>query len=191
MNNTEIKKLYTKTKRAFEKRTGEKHTWVMNAKQQRLGTATILVGYSYDIVEKLANTKSYYSAENVQARAERSWKFYVDHATEEEATGGASWNPTYWRDILSENGSLEKMVAKSTQEAEERIAAVQAELDKAGSFANQLKNAHEYAKSFIASPEIQGFLQAIGGRAVVEDKNENGAILTYVRFLYTATKEEN
>lgn len=187
MNNTEIKKLYTKTKKAFEKRTGDKHTWVMNAKQQCLGTATVLVGYSYDIAEKLVKTKAYYSAENVQARAEHSWKFYVDHAAEEEATGGGSWNPTYWRDILAREGSQEEMVAKAMRAAEKAIADVQIELDKKGSFANQVKNAHEYAESFISSQEVQTFLKAIGGQAVIEDKNEGGAILTYVRFHYSAT----
>ena len=41
MTNLEIKKLYKKTKAAFERRTGRRLTWYMSGAQMANGTATI------------------------------------------------------------------------------------------------------------------------------------------------------
>lgn len=191
MTNIEIKSLYTKTKRAFEKRTGDKHTWVMNARQQKLGTATILVASAYDYERRLAAMQDYYSPEKVKTRTEKSWNFYRDRVAEEEvaeAAGTHSWNPTYWRDILAEKGSLENMITGALAEGERIVAAEQADLARHGSVADQLRRGHAYAEAFIAGPEIQSFLKVIGGTVVVEDKQEHGATYIYVRFHYRATE---
>lgn len=191
MTNTEIKKLYSQTKRAFEKRTGDKHTWVMNARQQKLGTATILVASAYDYERRLAAMQDYYSPEKVKARTEKSWNFYRDRVAEEEAAEAAgthSWNPTYWRDILAEKGSLEDMIAGALADGERIVGEAQTDLERNGSIADQLRRGHAYVESFIHSPEVQNFLQAIGGSAVEEHKQEHGAIYIYVRFHYLATK---
>ena len=45
-----------------------------------------------------------------------------------------------------------------------------------------------YCVTFIASPEVQAFLKAIGGQAIIEDQQEYSSIYTYVRFRYTATE---
>ena len=191
MTNTEIKKLYTKTKKAFEKRTGEKHTWVMNGRQQRLGTATILVAAAYDYEEWLRK------AEQAMADFEKRWtekkndmlKRAKEEARKNELTPGWYFgkNDYFWQERVTPEylaQSKASMFDMYTRHLEE----TQANLTKYGTQTEQVKKGHEYAKGFIASPELQSFLQAIGGQAVMEDKLENGAILTYVRFHYTATE---
>ena len=58
MTAQEIKKEYQRTKKAYEKRTGEKYTWVMNAKQQRLGTATVMVAIAWDYEDKMRRAEN-------------------------------------------------------------------------------------------------------------------------------------
>ena len=53
MTAKEIKKAYQKAKKDYEKRTGQKRTWVMNHRQQELGTATIMYVMVYDNHKKL------------------------------------------------------------------------------------------------------------------------------------------
>lgn len=191
MTNTEIKKLYTKTKKAFEKRTGEKHTWVMNARQQRLGTATILVAAAYDYEEWLRK------AEQAMADFEKRWaereadyrKRAAEEARKNECTPGWYFgkNDYFWQEVITPD-HLAKSKAEMYDGYVRHLEEVKANREKHGTQVQQLKKGHEYAKAFIASPEVQSFLEAIGGQAVVEDKLENGALLVYVRFHYTATE---
>lgn len=187
MNNTEIKKLYTKTKKAFEKRTGDKHTWVMNAKQQRLGTATVLVAGAYDNVRSVEYAKKQ-AAGAAAAEAKRTWLAFKAHADEEAATGGSKWNPTFWRDDFAKMGTLDEYMAKYQQKADKALAEAEAYLAQHGPQNEQLKESHQYAKDMIAGPEIAAFLQAIGGHATIEDKHEYNNIYTYIRFHYPHTE---
>ena len=187
MTNPEIKKLYTKTKKAFEKRTGEKHTWVMNATQQRLGTATILVACAHDTEARVESAKR--KADGAAAAtAKKDWLTISAHAEEEARTGGSKWNPTFWRDNMAELGTLDEYMARYQRKADEELAEAEAYLAQHGPLHEQLKASHEYAKAFIASPEVQAFLEAIGGQATIEDKREYSRIYTYVRFHYSATE---
>lgn len=186
MTNTEIKKLYTKTKKAFEKRTGEKHTWVMNSRQMQLGTATILVAGAHDNVLQVESCKRQ-AAGAAAAKAKKEWLAMNAYAEEEARTGGSKYNPTYWRDVMTKNGTLEEYVAKYQSKADEALAEAEAYLEQHGPRHEQLKESHEYAKAFIASPEVRAFLEAINGQATIEDKQEYNSIYTYVRFHYTAT----
>ena len=68
----DIKKLYTKTKKAYEKRTGEKYTWVMNAAQQRKGTATVCTNVTVDYEASLEHAMAYL------ARFEHDWAKRVE-----------------------------------------------------------------------------------------------------------------
>lgn len=192
MTNTEIKKLYTKTKKAFEKRTGDKHTWVMNAKQQRLGTATILVAAAYDYEEWLRK------AEQAMADFEKRWaekkndmlKRAKEEARKNELTPGWYFgkNDYFWQERVTPE-YLTKCRADMFEMYVRHVEETKAQLEKHGTQTEQIKRGHKYAKDFIASPEVQSFLKAIGGQAIVEDKLENGAVLIYVRFHYTATEE--
>ena len=186
MTNPEIKKLYTKTKKAFEKRTGEKHTWVMNAKQQRLGTATVLVAGAHDNEACVEGAKRLADGA-AAAMAKKYWLAMSARAEEEARTGGSKWNPTFWRDNMAELGTLDEYMAKYQRKADEELAKAEAYLAQHGPRHEQLKESHEYAKTFIASPEVQAFLKAIGGQASIEDKHEGSSIYTYVRFHYSAT----
>lgn len=191
MTATEIKKLYTKTKKAYEKRTGDKHTWVMNAKQQRLGTATVLVAGAFDNVQSVERAKAH-AAGKAAAEAKKTWLSFKAHADEEaaaEAAGNAStWNPRFWRDEFDKMGTMEEYMDKYQRKADEVLKEAQAYLGKHGPQHEQLKESHEYAKGMIASPEISAFLLAIGGRATIEDKQEYSSIYTYIRFHYQPTE---
>lgn len=186
MTNIEIKKLYTKTKKAVEKRTGDKFTWVMNARQQALGTATVCVAYAPDSVAKVASARDWANGKAV-ADATKTWKAFKKHSDEEEATGGSSWNPRFWRDKFAEMGTLEEYTEAAQRKAEEILEAAERYLAERGTQSDIVRHNHEYAKQLIESPELSAFLEAIGGSATIEDKTEYG-VATYIRFHYTATE---
>ena len=187
MTNTEIKKLYTQTKKALEKRTGEKFTWVMNAKQQRLGTATVCVAYATDSVAGVERARARANGK-AKAEATRDWEAFKRHADEEEATGGSSWNPRFWRDKFDTMGTLEEYVAKKQASAEEDLENAERFLAEHGTQAEIVKDSHEYARQLIAGPEISKFLASINGSATIEDQAHNGGVYIYIRFHYTATE---
>lgn len=185
MTTTEIKKLYTKTKKAVEKKTGDKFTWVMNGRQQQLGTATVCVACSYDTVQSVAYAREQIESGKVEKEARRTWRSFKRDADEEAITGGGTWNPTFWRDHLAEMGTEDEYAAKLLQRAHENLAKAEKKLETLGDMANQIKTAHKYAQELIASTEIQSFLAAIGGSATIEDKLD-GCLYTYIRFHYRA-----
>lgn len=186
MTNVEIKKLYTKTKKALEKRIGKKYTWVMNARQQQLGTATVCVAYATDSVATVASARKWADGDAV-ADATKTWKAFKKHADEEERTGGSSWEPRFWRARFEKMGTLEEYTAEAQRKAEENLANAERFLAEAGTQVEIVARNHKYAKQLIESPEITTFLEAIGGSATIEDKTEYG-IATYIRFHYTPTK---
>ena len=187
MTTTEIKKLYTKTKKALEKREGKSHTWVMNAKQQKLGTATVCVACAIDSELKVEHARAQADGK-AKADATRTWKAFEEHAAEEERTGGASWNPRFWRDDFAKMGTMDEYVAKKQRAAEEALADAEQYLAEHGTQAKIVKANNEYASQLIAGPEISAFLKAIGGTATIENQPQGHAILTYIRFHYTATE---
>ena len=189
MNVTEIKKLYTKTKKAYEKRTGHKHTWVMNAKQQRLGTATVMVDYLVDYEERLRRCEQNLAdfdtvhwparkAEHLElARKEKrrndGWTFWQEHTTPEAL-----------------EKSREEMLQMFISGRDDAVVG----LNKYGTYSEQYERAVKYAKEMIQSPEVQEFLKAIGGQAVLDVKAHNATERSYsytevyVRFHYQATE---
>ena len=191
MKAAEIKKLYTKTKKAVEKKTGDKFTWVMNGRQQVLGTATVCVASSWDTVANVRNCQKRIESGKAEKEAAESWQFYkreADVEAAEEAAGVKHYNSRFWRDRFDQLGTKEEYIAKKLEEARDRLAKYEEALEVRGDQANQVKTAHEYARQLIASQEIQSFLNAIGGSATIEDKSESDGfnILTYIRFHYQA-----
>ena len=75
MNANKIKKLYTKTKKALEKRTGKSYTWVMNAKQQRLGTATVCIATALDSVLFVEHARAAANGKD-KAEAVKTWNTF-------------------------------------------------------------------------------------------------------------------
>lgn len=198
MTTTEIKKLYTKTKKAYEKRTGDKFTWVMNAQQQRLGTATVMTAYVGDPEERIRRCE-----QNLADFDAKHWEptkaDYLKRAREEawknEHTPGWYFgkNDYYWQEVTTP-----EHLEKSRQEMLDRFTSSLAEniesLQKHGTYNERYERAVKYAKEMIKSPEVQGFLKAIGGRATLDIK-EHGAgehsysyTEVYIRFHYQATK---
>lgn len=187
MTNTEIKKLYTKTKKALEKRTGKSYTWVMNAKQQKLGTATVCIASATDSEANVEKAREWANGK-AKAHAAKEWNAFKRHADEEEATGGARWNPRFWRDDFAKMGTLEEYVAKAQHSAEKALADTEQYLAERGTQAEIVKANNEYARQLIAGPEISAFLEAIGGSATIENVPQYSSILTYIRFHYNATE---
>ena len=189
MTTTEIKKLYTKTKKAYEKRTGDKFTWVMNAKQQRLGTATVMTDYLMDYEEQLSRCEQRLAEFDTKHWPER--KADYQRKAREEARRNDGW--TFWQERTTPE-YLEKvraeMFADFTRYRDEKVE----KLQKYGTYSEQYEKAVKYAKAMIQAPEIQDFLKAIGGRATLDIK-EHGAgehsysyTEVYIRFHYQATK---
>ena len=189
MTNTEIKKLYTKTKKALEKRIDQKFTWVMNNRQQQLGTATVCVAYATDSVANVEHARVSANGK-AKAEAEKYCEFLMREVAKEEAeeaAGVKSWNPRFWRDRLEEVGNLDEYVAEAQRKAEEKLAKAEQYLAEHGTQAQIVVANNDFARQLIAGPEISAFLKAIGGSATIENKTEYG-ISTYIRFHYTATE---
>ncbi len=186
MTTTEIKKLYTKTKKAVEKKTGRKFTWVMNGRQQILGTATVCVATSWDTVKNVEFIRDQIESGKAEKEARRTWRSFKRDADNEAATGGSSWDPTFWRDHLAKMGTEDEYAAKILKREHENLTKAEETLETRGDKANQVKTAHAYARQLIASPEIQNFLEVIGGSATIEDKQEGSGVHTYIRFHYKA-----
>ena len=190
----DIKKLYTKTKKAHEKRTGEKYTWVMNAAQQRKGTATVCTNVTVDYEASLEHAMAYL------ARFEHDWAKRVEdlmkdakkEAWKNEHTPGWHYgeNDYFWAERTTPE-YLAQAKAQELKNREEFVENAKAYLEKYGDFATCNKRAKEQATTMLNSPEVQSFLQQIGGTAEVETKPRDGGHVLeyYIRFHYTATAE--
>lgn len=194
MTLNEIKKAYQKTKKAYEKRTGDKLTWVMNARQQALGTATIMCAVALDFEDIVQR------AEKALAGFEKYWadrmadynKRAKEEAWKNEHTPGWYFgkNDTFWQDVVANTEKLAADKAAELNRRQEVLAEAKKNLEEQGDFYSTLAAATARAEALIAAPEVQEFLKAIGGQAFVEPK-EHGNHDTYhhaevyVRFMYT------
>lgn len=185
MTNLEIKKLYKKTKAAFERRTGRKLTWVMNGAQMAKGTATICTAVVIDYAENVAELEQ--DAAEAEAEARKYWRFVERKAAAEAAEVG-DW--TFWRDDLakltSQYGDVETYVKAMQAAADKHLAEASAELDAAGSQAAETERQVEAARQMSKEPEIAAFVEAIDGSTTTEVKRDGWSNLVYLRFLYTA-----
>lgn len=194
MTAQEIKKAYQKAKKAYEKRTGDKKTWVMNARQQKLGTATILYTMAWDYEDALRG------AERSLANHEKDWAEKIADYTREakkeawqnKHTPGWFYgkNRTFWQDIIA---NTEKLAADKARELESRqrlVDTYEKKLAEFGDYRQELKNKIAKAEAFIAEPELQEFLKTTGARAFVEPKDRGErygrSAEIYIRFKYTA-----
>ena len=190
MTNAEIKKLYTKTKKAYEKRTGDKHTWVMTAKQQRLGTATVMTDFLMDFEEQIARCEQSLAEFDTKRWPERR-DDYLKRAQEEKRRNDG-W--TFWQERTTSEyleKARQEMLATYTRALEEK----REKLQEYGTYEEQLARATLHADHMIKSPEIQNFLRAVGGRALLDLKSHGASDRSYsstevyIRFYYTATEE--
>ena len=194
MTNIEIKKLYTQTKKAYEKRTGRKYTWVMNAKQQRLGTATVLAGFALDLAPRV------YTAAKRLANFEQSWAeqeaHYIKKAQEE-----ILWNQqhpdrepwTFWQEHTTPEALANSKQLHLESLTNDRDRAV-AEIEKHGRWDEYYQTELAEAQELLNSPEVQNFLKTIGGSAELQineqpatDRRLRNAEM-YIRFHYQATE---
>ena len=187
MTTTEIKKLYTKTKKAYEKRTGEKYTWVMNAKQQRLGTATVCVDVVVDYEQILRN------AEERLTNFENYWAEQVDdyaRRAKQEARQNElhpDWGfCDFWQKVM-EPEHLAESKAKALEGRKRERDGAAARLAQHGNYRHYLNTVMTTAREMIDSPELQSFLREVGGTAQVETKHEGGGEYVYIRFNYQPT----
>ena len=187
MTKTEIKKAYQAAKKAYEKRTGDKYTWVMNAKQQQLGTATIYTAYVCDYscllnnaLQSLANFEKDWAEKmadyNKRARVE---------ARKNELTPGWYFgrNDTFWEDIVNDTEKLEADKADELKHRQDRALEYKEHLDNGETYSKLLHDAIDETKAMIASPELQSFLEKIGvdGKALVITKEVDETIVKSAR----------
>lgn len=194
MTNTEIKKLYTQTKKAYEKRTGKKYTWVMNAKQQRLGTATVLAGFALDYSARV------YRAAKALANFEQSW---AEHEADyiKRAQDEIRWNQqhpdrkpdTFWQEHTTPEALARSKQLHLESLIRDRDRAVE-DIEKHGNWDEHYRTELAEAQELLNSPEVQSFLKAIGGSAELQvneqpatDRRLRNAGM-YVRFHYQATE---
>jgi len=187
MTAAEIKKLYTKTKKAYEKRTGEKYTWVMHAAQQRKGTATVCTSIVLDYEARLQSAEKYLAsfekdwAERVADYAKRAKK----EAWQNEHTPGWYFgkNNDFWQKVMQPEHLAEEKAKELQYRITHRDEAAK-NLEKYGDYTRCYKKAMAEAQEMIDSPEIQSFLQQIGGTAQIDVKQGSGYAEIHIRFHY-------
>lgn len=194
MTTTEIKKLYQQTKKAYEKRTGKKYTWVMNARQQRLGTATVLAGFPVDYA-LLVRRASIALANWEQSWAKREAD-YIKRAQEEVRQNHLRPErkpETFWQE-RSTPEYLAKAKQMHLEDLTKQHTEAVAKIEKNGRWDVYYQAELAEAQELLNSPEVQNFLKAIGGSAELEI-NERPATERalrcaemYVRFHYQATE---
>lgn len=194
MTAKEIKKAYQKAKKAYEKRTGQKYTWVMNCRQQELGTATIMCAIAWDYEDILRSAKK--SLETFDQfwadRMEDYKKRARVEARKNEQTPGWYFgeNNHFWQEVIENTEKLERDRARELASREEAVRKAEESLEKHGTYSETLREATKKAQEMINSPEIQSFLAEIGGKAFVEPKERGGSSYhhsaeIYIRFRYT------
>lgn len=185
MTNLEIKKLYKKTKAAFERRTGRKLTWVMNGAQMAKGTGTICTAAVIDYAEAVAQAER--GVPKAEAAARKYWRFCELKAVEEDIEGG-DWK--FWRerldDLAEEYGDVETYVEAKQAAADKRLDEARARLAEVGSQAAETERQVEAARQMAKEPEIAAFVKAIGGSTTTEVKRDGWSNLVYLRFHYKA-----
>lgn len=167
----------------------------MNAKQQRLGTATIMCAVAWDYEDKL------HRAEKALAGFEKFWEErmadYNKRAEKEkrknEHTPGWYFggNNTFWEEVVADSERLADDKARELERRQKSVEEEKKNLAEYGTYGRTLEAAIARANALIMEPEVQDFLKAIGGRAFVEPKEHGGDRTyhhteVYVRFQYAA-----
>lgn len=194
MTAKEIKKAYQRAKKAYEMRTGEKHTWVMNCRQQQLGTATIMCAVAWDYEDMLRRAKR--SVENFDKFWADRMKDYEKRAAEEarknERTPGWYFgkNNYFWQEVVANTEEREADRQKNLATREATVKETTEKLEQFGPYSETFRTAIKKAEDMIGSHEIQNFLKEIGGRAFVEPKEHGGdtcyhSAEIYIRFQYS------
>lgn len=185
MTNLEIKKLYKKTKAAFERRTGRKLTWHMSGAQMAKGTATICTASVPDFAALVRSAEN--EVRDAEREAKKRWFFIAARAREEEADGGRNG---FWREemnlLVACYGDLNHMVETKRREAEAWLAEARAVSERVGSQAAETARRCDEARNMAEDPEIAAFVEAIGGKTTVEVKRDGWRSLVYLRFHYNA-----
>ena len=193
MTAKEIKKAYQKAKRAHEKRTGQKFTWVMNCRQQQLGTATIMCAVAWDYEDILRSAKkSLETFDQFWADRMRDYKKRAkEEARKNEQTPGWYFgeNNHFWQEVVENTEKLEQDRQRELAARQEAVKAAEESLRKFGTYSETLREAVKKAQEMINSPEIQNFLAEIDGEAHVEPKERGGTSYhhsaeIYIRFHY-------
>ena len=187
MNIIDIKRLYKKTKAAYERRTGNKLKWFMTQQQMANGTATICTAAVIDYAEAVAQAER--AAAKAEAVARSAWQEEELKAAWEAAEGLGF---TFWRDNLAkmtaEYGDVDGYAKAMQAAADNRLAEARAKLAAVGSQAEETERQVEAARQMAKEPEIEAFVEAVGGSTTVEVKREGWSNLVYLRFLYTADR---
>ena len=189
MEMQEIKKAYQKMSKQLKK-AGLNYTCVMNARQQKLRTATICFMFVKDYEAEIARAKASLAdtaATEKEVRqdvkdAVRRIPMYREWAQKE----GCS-NREFWQQLVAEwdAGTYEERRRQEIIDRKEKwVRAAQESFEKAGTLKEQYEKAQaEYEKLRAAAPVVE-FLNLVNGTTHLEYKSEHSAEYCYLRFQY-------
>lgn len=187
MTSQEIKKAYQKMSRQLKKQ-GLDYTCVMNARQQKLGTATICFMLVMDYEAEIKRAQAALAdTQQIEKEVRQAMKHAADSMPRYREWAEGSSNAEFWRDLVEswDAGTYEDRQRKEIERRREVwLKEAQGKLDKYGTLAEQYEKARvAYEELRTAAPVVE-FLNLVNGSAELEYKAEGRAELCYLRFRY-------
>lgn len=202
MENTEIKKAWTKMSRNIKK-IGLDYTCVMNAKQMRLGTATIMIDYINDPAQQLAEIKS---KMDDFTEAKKAARRNFDYMKRNRKTYDEIFIPAAIRDMKKypenqrhidyynycigsveayDNGTyLEFEYERQKKMMQERRQDAIKHLEAMPTFEEQHQRSRERFEELMKSEPMKNFMEATGAKAIIEEQPDGNYTKIYARFAY-------
>lgn len=165
----EIKKDYQKLSRETKK-LGFNYTFVMNAKQMRLGTATIYLGRVIDYETWIANIRKQDCEAQAQDNYERSHSLIDDY----RSWAQNSSNVAYWKEVVEhyDNGTLYEYYLDSAKKHKaQRLEGVEADFEREGTPTEQLQRYQNRAEELLNCEPFQNFIKKYNVVSIVENKS--------------------
>lgn len=176
----EIKKDYQKLSRETKK-LGFNYTFVMNAKQMRLGTATICLGRLIDYETWIEHIRK----QDCEAQAQDSYKRANRFIDDYRRWAQDSSNVDYWKEVVEhyDNGTLyEYYLDSAKKQKAQRLESVEADFEREGTPSEQLQRCQNRAEELLNCEPFQNFIKKYNVASIVE--NKSGDI--YLRLYYQA-----
>lgn len=185
----EIKKEYQKMSRQLKKQ-NLNYTCVMNAKQQRLGTATICFFSSMDYETRIKKAEAQLAdTTDTMKEAKRSakqWEKDIDKLRKWAADEKCSTRQT-WIDIVEayDNGTLvDREYQREENEKSSWLNSCKENFEKYGTLEEQNKRGMERLEELKTADPVKVFCKNTGATMQLEYKEDGNMALWYLRFFY-------
>lgn len=185
----EIKKEYQKMSRQLKKQ-NLNYTCVMNARQQKLGTATICFFSSMDHEERIKRAEAQLAdTDDTMKEAKKSaryWEREISRLRRWAADEKSSDRQT-WIDIVEayDNGTLlDREYKREEEEKRSWLKSCKEDFEKVGTLKEQLERGMKKLAELKTADPVKAFCKNTGATMQLEYKEDGNMTLWYLRFFY-------